>query len=258
MKKIIFALFVILTCLSPSSFITFADNSFYAKIQSDNVFFFSSPINSSQYNLFVIPKTYFVLLLNDKNEDFYYAKYKDLYGYVLKNQVTVMRGTPSCPYANSTFRIFSPQGQNVYSMPYLNSTRITSIPYLCENITYYGSAYGEQAIPEKSQEWYYCNYFDNNNFYGYVYSVFCDKLTPIGENTEAFQVVQNPVFSSSSNESLSEVSMTFIIIAVSLPCIIVIYLLLKPTLISQKVLDSSPKKKRKHGDYFEFDDSDLN
>lgn len=259
MKKLFLLFILFFSSIFPHYFISFADTSYYAKIQDDNVYFYSMPIKSNQYYVFSIPRTYFVLLLNDENQDFYYAKYKNIYGYVLKNEVSVMQGTPASPFASASFRVFSPDGLGVYSMPYQNSNRLTVIPYLAEDIEYYGSLYGEQAIPDKSQEWYYCAYNKETLTYGYVYSVFCDKLPVIQENHETFKLIETPSFKSDySKQNLSYISMTFIIIAVSLPCVIVIYLLLKPTFIKQKTLSPSPKPRKRKGDYFEFDDGDLN
>lgn len=253
--------FMFLSLLSPAiSQFSYAENSYYAKITEDNVCFYSSPSKNNLSCLFYIPKTYFVKLLDNENNDFYYAKYKDIYGYVLKNEVVVMSGTPTNPFANATFRVFSPEGLGLYTSPYLNeNNKITQVPYLTQNITFYGIMSGEQVIPDKSAEWYYCNYISNDNNYGFVYSVFCDKLTSISPNLETFDVVENPNFNQvTKSEELSGTSMAFIIIGVSLPCLVVVYLLLKPTLLKQKSLNQIKPKRRRHGDYYEFDESDLN
>ncbi len=240
---------------------TFSQNSYYAKITNENVYFYSDPIEESEKILFEIPNTYFVKLIDNANENFYYAIYKNVYGYVKKSQVNVMSGTPVNPFANATFRIFSPDGIGLYSTPSINqSFKLTEIPYLTSNLIFYGYKIGEEAIPEKSSQWIYCNFQNGENFFGYVYSVFCDQLSQIQDNYETFEIVENPVFSTDkSPNELSAVAMTFIIIGVSIPCLIVIYLLLKPTLLKEKVLNEKPKiKKKHHGDYFEFDDSELN
>ena len=259
MKTLIF-LFLICSCFLCTPSFTYADNIFYAKIKSDNVYFYSNPIKSEENELFLLPNTYFVMLINNENDNFYYAKYKDLYGYVLKQDVNVMDGIPTQPYANASFRVFSPDGLGLYTTPNINdSYEIIEIPYLAENLTYYGSVTGQQAIPEKSTTWYYCNFNDENDYFGYVYSVFCDKLTTIQDNNESFNIISNPVFVTTSKSSqLSQSSMIFIIIGVSIPCLIVIYLLVKPTLLRDKSLNPTIKvRKKHHGDYYEFDDSDL-
>lgn len=247
----------VLSFSSYTANISKAESSFYAKIMDKNVNFFSEPNENSQYILFSIPESYFVLLLNDENQEFYYACYDDIYGYVKKSDVVVMDGKPIEPFASSQFRIFALEGMGLYSSPYMNNSNIlTNIPYLADDLIYYGSIVGE-SIPGKSNVWYYCKYQGKQ---GYVYSVFCDNLD-ITTNNEIFNVVDTPIFGNvNPAEKLSPVAMTFIVIGVSLPCIIVIYLLVKPTFVKDKILNNNPKihKKKRHGDYYEFDESDLN
>lgn len=251
-------LIIFISLLIPNfSQISFAENFYYAKITDENICFYSTPTKNNLSCLFYLPKSYFVKLLDDENEEFYYAKYKDVCGYVLKNEVTVMSGTPLNPFPTATFRVFSPEGQGLYTSPYLNeNNRITTIPYLTKNINFYGTILGEQVIPDKSAQWFYCNYNSNDNYYGFVYSVFCDQLETIPLNTETFEIIENPQFKEfSSSQELSSTSMVFIIAGVSLPCLIVIYLLIKPTLIKDKVM--KPIQRKHKGDYYEFDESDL-
>lgn len=264
MKKLIcyifLTIFSILTMFT-SSLTTLAENYFFAKVVQEDVYLYSDPIDNIDKTMFEIPKTYFVKLLDETNNDFYYAMYKDVYGYVKKSQVVVMDGTPTSPYPNATFRIFSPDGIGLYSSPSTSLTnQLTNIPYLTNTLKFYGYISGQEAIPEKSNIWYYCNYYNELNYYGYVYSVFCDQLSQIQDNLETFNVIENPIFK--TNESPTELSptaMAFIIIGVSIPCLLVIYLLIRPSLTKDKILNEHPKAKKKyHGDYFEFDDNELN
>ncbi len=254
----IFLIFIAITTPVISSAHAEEDIFYYAKVESDNVYFYSSPAENGQ-RLFEIPNTYFVKLIGDENQTFYLAEYSDMVGYVKKSEVTAMDGTPANPYATSNFRIFSLEGIGLYSSPSLNEdNRIANIPYLAENLVYYGRIEGEETIPDKSDIWYYCRYNDTLD-YGYVYSVFCDQLTDFVSNNEYFDVVEPSFESPSGLSGLSPVAMTFIVIGVSLPCIVVIYLLIKPTLLKDKVLNNHPKvHKKRHGDYYEFDESDLN
>ena len=259
MKYFLFIL-SILFCLPSYLPKAYADKTYYAKVEEDNVYFYSSPSKSTQSTLFEIPNSYFVLLLGEQNEDFYYAKYKDVYGYVLKNSVSVLDGTPLNPFANITFRVFATQGLGLYFSPYQNENNLVStVPFLTNNIACYGKIIGEQLIPDKSNEWFYCNYQADENYYGYVYSVFCDKITDVEYNNERFSIIENPSFTDETIENtLSNTSMIFIVIGVSLPSLVVIYLLIKPTFIKEKSLtiNHRPRKKR-HADYYEFDESDL-
>lgn len=248
--------------LPPSTIISrysFAEtNSIFAKITSDNTFFYSLPDENDANILFLLPRTYFVKLLSSEGENFYYAQYDDIFGYIKKSSVKPMNGVPKNPYATSNFRVFSLEGIGLYKKPSMKAEKLTDLPYLCQDLIYYGCLTGDHVVPDKSNTWYYAKFTDTSTF-GYVYSVFCDKLPKFSENSETFDIISSPLFTEDySNEELSPVAMTFIIIGVSLPCLIVLYLLVKPNMKSEKLTKPRPKlkAKRKH-DYFEFDEGDL-
>ncbi len=263
MKKfLIFCfLFLLFIPLQFSAGISFsASNSIYAKIESSGIFLYSSPKAENDSKLFEIPNSYFVRLIENANDDFYYCVYKDVYGYVLKNEVTAMDGTPINPFVESSFRVYAPSGLGLYSSPILSDQyKKTVIPYLTDTLTYYGTIIGQEAIPDKSSMWIYCKYNFDTTSYGYVYSVFCDKLPTITTNTERFNVIEVPFLKENGGaKELTSVAMGFIIVGVSLPCLIVLFLLVKPSLQKEKANSTKPKLKRgKNRDYFEFDESDL-
>ena len=231
----------------------------YAKIMYENVYFYSLPTDDEANKLFELPKTYFVLLHSKQSEDFYYAQYHDIFGYVKKQAVSAMKGIPEKPFAISSFRVFSLDGIGLYKLQNNKSEKLADIPYLSEELIYYGSISGQELIPNKSREWYYAKY-TTTSCLGYVYSVFCDNLVKFEENNESFEQITSPLFTEEQLSSkLSTVSMTFIIIGVSLPCLVVLYLLVKPSMIKEKLTKQSPKLRAKgRNDYFEFDESDLN
>ncbi len=267
MKKInlLIILFAFFATFFVNSFtyISYANQkvTYYAKITNNNTYFYSNPISNDENKLFVIPTSYFVFLTEEANEDFYVAQYKDLYGYVKKEEVSVMDGTPKEPYANVNFTVFDFDGIDLFPSPtFTNNTSLTSIPYLTVVGTYYGEIYGED-IPQMNKPWFYCKYSKNQtNIFGYVYSAFCYEKTNIEQNTETFNIVENPVFTNnfSVDEKLSDVAMAFIIIGVSLPCLVIMYLLIKPTMQKERQPKSKKMFKKHKGDYFEFDENDLN
>ena len=141
------------------------------------------------------------------------------------------------------------------------------------NLSYYGITYGEESIAKKGNIWYYCKYYVNNLYYtGYLYSPLCDDLSPIVNNAEIVEYLTSPpVFEEETLETggnilegMSQTMQTILIVAVSLPCLLFIYLLFKPTrMAEEKATSSSNKtksqkskyKKLKHSDYFELDDN---
>lgn len=226
--------------------------------------------------MFILPSTYFVELLNNANEDFYYARYNDLYGYVLKNEVNPVKNIPTSPFLlNINFRVFVPSGANLRSSPYNNGSLnlVYSIPFLDNNLMYYGQTFGEEAISKKGNVWYYCKYFSGNLTYlGYVYAPLCDEISAINDNTEIIEYLDNIKFEDDSSQTSAEVfkglsstATTIIIIAISLPCLLFIYLLFKPTrLVEQSSNENSLSTRKKHSkkkihklknsDYYELDD----
>ena len=253
MKKI-FLLFLFLSifCYRQTQ-ISFAQpqQSFYAKVEGEGYFYESA---NSQSALFQIPTSYFVLLTGEADETFYKASYQDLNGFVKKSEVTPMSGSPTSPFPLAQFRNFLKSGLGLYSQPSSSSNLLSTIPYLYENLDFYGYMTGEADIPKKSTQWYYCAY---QQTHGYVYSVFCDELPKIDKNTETFAPI-SPEFSSFSEEAhLSKSSLLWIILGVGIPSVIVLALLIKPTIINEKILSGKVKRKAKK-DYFEFDDSSLN
>ncbi len=277
MTKIIFSFLTILFSLIAWSFpaqsnLLNADETarqYYAKITRDEVYFFEQPNDSTEFRLFKLPASYFVLLTADANDKFYSCRYGDKTGYVKKDEVTAMYGTPLSPYANfANFRVFALDGIEMRSTPRKNPLNvITKIPYLEDNLLYYGSIEGDELVPKKSSIWYYCKYInDEQSQFGYLYSSFCDEMANIPLNMEEFDKVEGelfplPVQPNTPSTHLSGTAKTLIIVGVSLPCVVILYLLIKPTLINEKSnkrsTKSKPARRKRHGDYFEFDENDL-
>lgn len=265
MKKIglICLIFALLLTFSPASTTVHADeaNTYYAKILSSSTYFYSSPNDYDDARLFIIPSSYFVLLLDNANEEFYYAKYADLYGYVKKNDVTPMDGTPSSPYANSTFRNFSPNGLSIYSRPQSGAEILGSLQFLQTDIPLYGEIVGEELFEDSTNTWFYCSTTQNGQtINGYAFSYYCDIIVRPTENTEYFpEITGELVFSNtlSGGVGLSDTAKAIIILAVSLPCLIVLYLLLSPS--KRKTSKSAEKVKtvKRGKDYYEFNEDDL-
>ncbi len=263
MKKflVFISLFALWTASSIAS-ATFAEaesNPIYAKIEYTNAYFYSLPEDKESNKLFMLPYSYFVKLLANEGDNFYYAQYHEIFGYVKKAAVTPMQGIPQKPFATTTFRVFALQGLGLYNKPDMNEEKLADIPYLSDSLIFYGTLQGQEVIPDKSNQWYFAKCSQTSNF-GYVYSVFCDQLNEIEENKETFPLITTPLFTPvPSSDEISPVAMTFIIIGVSLPCLIVFYLLVKPTMIKEKLTKAAPKlKARRNHDYFEFDEGDLN
>ncbi|MBR2220908.1 MAG: hypothetical protein IJ975_02070 [Clostridia bacterium] len=248
-----------------------AQNSVFARIEKPNVFFFNSPVDDAGYRVFEIPQSYFVELLGkaeDAEDLFYSARYLDVCGYVKKADVTPVQGVPQNPFASGiSFRVFSLSGLDLKSTPSGDSpfNRIINVPYLCSDLIFYGTCPGQELIPDKNNLWYYCKYINgDSSYFGFLYSEFCDKLSPIIPNTEILPVFEGELFAKptinqtnqSTNSAISNELKIFVIVAISLPCIFIVYLLFKPTkLVADDGKKSNKKIRRlKRSEFYELDD----
>ena len=275
-KVAFLALFAIL-CFFPNNLTALAQTqeTYYAKIVSSNVKLYRSTSGSEDVSniYFSIPQSYFVEISYCENENFYKARYLDVYGFVKKGEVSAISGTPQTPFASASFRMFIPTQVDLRSTPIysegLNS--VATINFLETNLKFYGTIDGEEAISFRGTTWYFCKYTKGEQeTFGYLYEPFCDLLTDIPTNTEVFEYIENPEFivntttppSEDPMSSLPSTTQIIIIIAVCLPCIAIIYLLFKPTKIGAKALEEaqlnpskkSKRKKSRHQDYYEYDE----
>ncbi len=52
--------------------------------------------------------------------------------------------------------------------------------------------------------WYYCSYVADKEYFGYVYSDFCDQFSTIQENTENVTYIANPTFSELTTKTIPQ------------------------------------------------------
>ena len=260
MKKInlILLIFVFLFSFSAET-PTSADNEkvFYAKITSSNTFLCSTPSENSQ--IFELPYSYFVKI-DYVVDDYFKVNYDGVEGYVKKDKVSLMNGTPSAPYANASFKLFVPYA--IYQSPNTNSTKLADVDTTA-TLKYFGTKSGQQ-LNSTSNKWYYCQYQNNDQqINGYIFSGVTDYLTSISTNNETFEIISEDTLSateSSEFQALSTGTKIILIIAISLPSVLILYFLIKPSRILQNQKKRKSKTQTKtirHGDYFEFDESEL-
>ena len=258
MKKIILFFLLGFFALSCKMSPAFAEQaSYFAKVQNTGVFLCSSPSENS--SIFEIPYSYFVKV-ETAVDDYYKVSYDGIEGYVKKDKVTLMNGVPQNPYAKATFKVFVPY--YLYQSPSQNSSAVAIDTNA--TFTYYGTKVG-QPISSASNIWYYASVkIDESVHYGYVFSGVTDYLTTIQINNESFKIISDKELTSSPNSELKKLSTgtkIMLIVAISVPSILILYFLIKPTKILQVTKSrKNIKKERKrthHGDYFEFDENDI-
>lgn len=236
-------------------------NTYYAKVKNSGVMFCALPSENSA--LFEIPSTYFVKFDYVTN-DYYHVFYGNIDGYVRKDKVTLMNGTPRNPYFAPTYTLFTEY--SMYEQPIKSSTEVAKLSESA-SLTYYGKKSG-QVLSKNNSTWYYSSVeVDGTQKFGYVFSRAADddpeeaKL----DNFESFEIVDDSIFSSASASftSLSTGTKIMLIVAISVPSLLILYFLVKPSKIMQvtkakkKTKTEGTKRRVRHGDYFEFDESEL-
>ena len=227
---------------------------YYAKITSKGCFFYDQPNENSL--LFEIPETYFVLLTENANEEFYCAKYGNCIGYVRKNDVVPMKDVPTNPYATDfTFRVTSMSGLSLMNEATFESDELISLNFLEEDINFYGNLQGQEFFPNSTDIWYYCSYTKNNRtYYGYLFSYYCDFQQSIPKNNEYFEeITSSLVFKeipaiSSNSDTITAIIILAVIISILLCCYFFITPKKKPRI----------KTARRKKDYYELTENDLN
>lgn len=224
-------------------------NSCYARVMFDQANLYIAPTDDDSFSnvQFELPKTYFVELLDNANEKFYYCKYMSFFGYVKKDCVQAVEGVPKNPYLeNINFRVYSDQSRDMRTLPTTDnnlSKQIAYVPLYTKNLSFIGKIYGEEVIKERTNVWYYCKYSGDKDYFGYVYSDFCDKMTATPLNTEELTYIQNPTFNTDTSSSTMPENSKYtgvITFVLCLPAIAFLLLILKG-----KSLSSSKKSKQK-------------
>ena len=203
---IILVLILFLNATTPVVYAENTSETYYAQIMFEQVYLYKTPTNdNSTLNVyFEIPKTYFVELLENANESFYYAKYSNIFGYVKKASVQAVSNTPNSPFLdNLKFRVYADLSRNMQTEPNLSSNTsslVASVPLYSRNLTFYGKIIGENLIEGRTNIWYYCKYTVTNEC-GYVYSDACDKMDNIVKNTEKLPYISTPQWNLTPTQS---------------------------------------------------------
>ena len=235
MKTFLIILNCIISFFQPIKYVS-ATTTAYAQILHAGCYLYRTPTDNTNYTnvYFILEKSYFVELLSDYNDEFYKAQYIDIVGYVKKSQVQCVQGTPKTPYLNGvSFRVYSNSSRAMYDKPYANTNNPTMkvyLPLYCEDLIYYGIIYGESAIEERTNIWYYCKY-TTTGVNGYVYSDSCDKMTTIIQNSEKLPYITSPQWniSGGNNQLITMNSKPFkiSIVLISVPFVIFAFLLIR-------------------------------
>ena len=223
--------------------------------------------NNKTESLFQIPNHYYVLA-NGVDGEFFKVTYKDaLSGFVKKSDVVLVEGTPQNKYPTNSFNAKT-EG-NLFNFANKNSKGVAVTDDTA--LEYFGQKSGQSLQTDINGNpvttWFYVRTASNE--FGYIHTTDvtqvpntaraqddADLLLPHAA-ADFFAEPQQAAFS-----GLSLGTQIMLIVAIGLPSLMILYFLIKPTKLAQasKSKQKNPKKSKKrvsHGDYFEFDESEL-
>ncbi len=219
-------------CAYASSNITY-----YARVMMDNVYLYRQPIDDNDINnkYFIVPKTYFVELTNSYNEIFYEANYMEFKGYIKKESVKAVAGTPENAFlSNVKFRVFNEDSRDLRASPSAEAELLDTISSNSRNITFIGKIFGTAKVDERPNIWFFCKYTTDFEHIGYVYADYCDdgygEPVSWNENSELVAYIDPPNFEIAEqiNSLPIENKTTAIIIAIlSIPALVFVFLVIK-------------------------------
>lgn len=212
----------------------------YAVVKNNNSYFYRYTLDNPAVNnkYFLLEKSYFVKVLENSDEIFYKAEYNGIKGYVKKSDVEIVEEIPENPFLNEiSFDIYSGSSVEIRTEPSTENgigSIITTLPSGFKNLNYYGKLTGEESIKGLGNIWIYCSYLtsEEKEIFGYVYSPLTVNLSPINENGENLTPVSvSDYIGFNSLLYLSLSTKNLIIIAITIPCLYIAYLFVKPTKI---------------------------
>lgn len=241
-KGRIFLFFIFLFCVlsTPLKVNAYSYTNFvYARIETSGVYLYKSANSTGLENAyFELPKSYFVLLVSNIDSNYYKAQYKDVVGYVKKNEVSPVAETPKEPYPKEVkFWVYASDGKEVKSCTFdSNNPKVLGDVAVMQELDYYGEMIGDEFIKGRGFTWLYCK---TENFAGYLYKGLCDVSKNFKENQEVVTKISEPFLDKDDSYLYNLVDMSpflkiVLIMLVTLPCFLLVYLLFKPFNINKK------------------------
>ena len=236
MKKLCY--FLLILCLfnigKESKFNANAETATYAKVLNGCYLYKKPEINQAGIEdvCFEIPETYFVLILENINEDCCKVQYGKYVGYVRLSKLEIATFVPVIKTLDGvTCDIKSKAGTQLWSSPTTSSSVLTTISAGTKGISYIAACSGVVPTGGQSDVWYYVSYtpFENSTsvFEGYIYSENVECVSEIFSNLESNPEVVNEL--NSEDESMILISSTIktvIVAIVAIPIILIIIIIL--------------------------------
>ena len=235
MKILILIIMFLISIFSSSSISTFADTR-YARIQTSSNLYSDASENSS--TVCIAEKTYFVQILNETSQ-MYKVNYNGISGYIKKNDVKEITSTPNTPYPKN-IKLKIGNDCNLRSSP-TTKTQISNVLNTIKagetNIEFIGRIFADEAIDFGGTTWYLVKYLGE---YGYIYNKYVQTITPIYENNESVNYVENT--NNSIQNPITHTPSILLIIIMSIPLLIILIILYAPKKFKTRTKKQKPIK----------------
>lgn len=238
MRKYLFIIMTLLFIFEFNYFCNFdtiyaMDNGaeYYRITTEDALFYRTDSGDKSIENVYcVLPKSYFVKLNSETDNDYISVSYLGLSGYVNKQYVIPVYSTPETPYSIRSFAILPTANAVMWSLPDTTSTYLGSIPYNISEVIFLGETTGQKLNETDNGVWYLCEFMNDEAklVVGYIHSNLATNLTEFCENTE--EVLLEPVISTGGilAPEITNTSSLLLILLLTIPAVLILTLILKP------------------------------
>lgn len=235
MKKIYCFIFcLILNFNYKSNVETYAksETNTYAKALDYCVFYKSSDLKNEIDNIyFVIPETYFVIVLETVSDECFKVQYDKYVGYVKSSSVVIATFIPIVKTLEGvTCSIKETSGTQIWNKPSTSGSVLTTISAGTDDISYIAMVYGSIPSGGESNLWYYISYtpnFNSTNVYeGYVYSENVTNMSEIIPNAESNPEIIRDENLSGSVIYISSSMKTILVVLIAVPIILLILIIL--------------------------------
>lgn len=233
------------------------ENTVYAKVNDDCILFKSKDMNDALDDVyFVIPESYFVVILETVNDNCFKVQYDKYFGYINSSKVTIAKFTPIVKSLdNIKCDLKETAGTQIWSKPSTSGNVLTTIPAGTLNLNYIAYAFGEIPIGGESNVWFYITYTPKSNstdvYEGYIYAENVSRLDEIVYNAETNpEIIEEIQVVSDKEINLSSTFKTVLVSIISIPIILLISIILYKFV---KLIQKNTKK-----DKFENNSNDVN
>ncbi len=206
----------------------------YAKIKKDCHLFTTSDISDLSYRnvKFILPESYFVVVLSHVSSSIARVDYDGQVGYVDASKIKVVDFVPIQPTLEGiTFDISSKSGTHIRLAPSDSAEILEIVPAGASSLIYVGQIVGDIPVGGSSNIWYLAVYTPSSSttsvIEGYVYSERTTNLTPIKANAEdIIEPPKNEEQADAESFAISGAVKGILIALICLPILLVFILLL--------------------------------